>query len=379
MSAPRILLGLALLAMVGLLGYHVLAASTPAPGDREALTPRERLQQAPLDGDAFADLAVALRDKGDAEATYAMHRIASRRDPRDLRIHTWLAEQLLRTGDYAAALEHLDVVLRLETDTQQTLLPLMAQWADDPAFAEALAARLRGGADWRGGMMGALRAGIQRPGAGAVFAALRESGHIEEAELSYWLDALMAAGEWGLAYSYWASSLDLASGEALPMLYNGDFERPPSQQGFDWRTGLRPGSYTEFEPAAGARGQAAHMVFSGRPVDLADLEQALALQPGRYRLSMRLRAVSLRSDQGLRWTLTCEGQPNPLAIGAPIEGTFDWRTASMDFLVPKTGCPGQRLRLDNPAPPGSASSVSGDLWVDDLRLRTGPLSAVDRN
>lgn len=373
MTVLRVAFGVALVAMVGVIGYRVVSAGPEEqPADTTSTT--DRLHAAPLDGDAFADLAVAMRNEGDPEATLALHRIAERRDPRDLRIRVWLAERLLRAGKYGEALEQLDVVLRLSPEARATLPTLMVQWTDDPDFATALATKLREDTSWRAGVIGALRADIERHGVGAIFAALRKSGDLDDAELTRWLDALMQAGKWGLAYSYWASALDLPPGAALPMLYNGGFEQAPSQQGFDWRTERHAGTYTEFEPGQGAHGNAAHLVFHGRPVEAADLEQALALAPGRYDVSMRMKAAALRSDQGLQWIVVCHGQSRPLTAGERLEGSFDWRGSVLEFEVPEASCPGQWLRLSNPAPGGSASSVSGDLWVDDMTLR--PRGAV---
>lgn len=375
MSPWRAIYAIALVAMVGFLGWWAIAAELERRAPPFEGTAAERLSRAPLDGDAFADLAVAMRALPDQNAVLEMHEIASRRDPRDLRIRAWLVNHFLRVGAYPAALEHLDVILRLSPEIRPTLTQMMAGWADDQSFAAALAAQLRHEPIWLNAMLTAFRHDVTSPGASAVFLALRDSGDLNEAQTSYWLDALMSAGRWDEARRYWASGLPRDAGEPVPLVYNGSFEQPSSQQGFDWRTGRQKGSYTEFEATEGSDGQAAHMVFSGRPVDLADIEQALAMAAGDYVLSMRLRAVALRSDQGLRWIVICHGQSRPIAQGGAIEGTFEWRPAQLTFSVPESGCPGQWLRLDNPAPQGSASSVSGDLWVDDVEL-SGPVEVT---
>ena len=156
------------------------------------------------------------------------------------------------------------------------------------------------------------------------------------------------------------------------MLHDGGFEQPVTGQAFGWRFVDASGTYTEIGPAPGATGQAAHFVFLGRPVRGGSLEQPLVLPPGAYRLRMRLMAQALQSQQGLEWTMTCDGQPRPFAIGDRIKGSFDWRETSIEFVVPARGCAGQWLRLRNPAPNGSASKVTGDLWVDDLALGGAP-------
>lgn len=373
MTPGRLLYAGILAGAVALLGYRVL--SEAAEGDRvlpeDAI---ERLEAAPLDGDAFGDLAVASQSAGDAADALALHTIAARRDPRDLRVRAWLADVHMRSGDYPEALEQIDAVLRLSRDARKVLPPLMVQWSDDPGFAEALVTVLRSRPEWRRDMDKALRENILRPGASAVFAGLDASGGIDDKEAARWIESLLHAGNWGLAYSFWAGRLDLAPGEPLPMLYNGGFEQAPTQQGFDWRTERRSGTYTEFGPAEGANRDAAHLVFHGRPVAYANLEQAMVLPPGRYRLSMRTKAVALRTDQGLRWSLTCHGRSRPQATGERLDGSFEWREEVLEFEIPTEQCPGQWLRIENPAPRGTARMVSGELWIDDMTLRAGDLA-----
>ena len=68
-------------------------------------------------------------------------------------------------------------------------------------------------------------------------------------------------------------------------------------------------------------------------------------------------------------TITCLGQPEPLATSPPLQGTFDWRSIEMDVVVPDADCPGQWLRLRNPVPAGSIQQVSGELWFDDVAIQ----------
>ena len=61
-------------------------------------------------------------------------------------------------------------------------------------------------------------------------------------------------------------------------------------------------------------------------------------------------------------------QPGPTrnSTSDALSGDFDWRRFVFAFEVPSEACDGQWLRLDNPAPGGSAGIVTGDLWIDDL-------------
>jgi hypothetical protein len=368
MSVGRIAHGVLLAALAAFLGWRVIAAELQRRAPPFEGTAAERLSRAPLDGDAFSDLALAEREGRDPVAMVPLHEIAARRDPRDLRVRAWLADQYMRAGDYPAAMAQIDVLLKLERQYREAVPPMMAIWAEDPAFARVLADKLRQDPPWSRTMMDVLQKEVRRPGASGVLAALRASGDMDEAETGRLLEALMRAGQWDVAYSQWEDAVTGPGGPALPLLYNGDFEQVPSAQGFDWRTPRRPGSYVEFQPADGAQGRAAHVVFLGRPVDYADLEHPLALPAGAYVLRFRARAIGLRTAQGLQWTVTCSGPPRALGSSEPLDGSFEWRDIAVPLTVPAEGCPGQWLRLANPAPRGSARIVSGEAWFDDMRI-----------
>ena len=362
-----------LVAGSGFIGWRVIEAyASPWPPSDEADDTREastRLEAYMLDGDAFGDLAVAAQSDPDRDRVRMLHELAVRRDPRDMRIRLWLAEQALASGAYAEGLDHLDVMLHLgSSDLVHPLLGEMAKWTADPAFAEALAVKLAEDPVWRGHMVAKLRQGMSDPGPSAVLGHLQASGTLDSTEFRHWLDALISAGQYGLAYAHWVASLDLAPGQSLPMLWNGDFERPATGVGFDWRIGGATGSYTQLEPTAGTDGRAARLVFLGRRVERADLAQAMALVPGAYLLSWRAKGAALRSDQGLQWTVTCGAGGRPIAASVALQGSFSWTPGKLRFQVP-ANCPGQWLHLSNPAPRGSAQIVSGELWVDDLTIR----------
>lgn len=364
MSPARMALALALVAAGGFVASRIVASSGDSAVDAGA-SPSETLARRPLAGEAFAVMA---RAETRPARKLELHLIAARRAPRDLEVRAWLVEHFLASRQYDAALEQLDVILRLATgEMRKALLPAVVQLAADPGFSEALVDALATGPSWRGGVLAAMRGEIDTPGSTQVFAELMRRGELTEVEAGDWVNALIRGNHWGQAYSLWVSGLDLAEGESLPMLWDGGFEEDPDLSGFGWRVASSPGSYAQFESAAAVKGRAARLVFMGRPIETANLEQPLHLPAGSYRLQMRLRGEALRSDQGLRWEVACSTGTQRY-LGEPLNGTFDWRPYTMDFNVPVTDCPGQWLRLRNPAPKGSAQIVSGELWVDDVTL-----------
>lgn len=334
---------------------------------RAVATARHLLSVEPLEGRGFRVLAQAAQQAGDLPQALALYRIAARRSPRDVVAHAWLTQHDLNSGDYQAALQRIDLILRISPRLNATLLPILANLAGDPGFAIELVRSLQARPSWREGFLNTLQAGDDAQATQRVLSALQHQGGLSEAEFDRWIEHLISKGRWGEAYSRWAGPLAARKLRLTPV-YNGGFESPPSNRGFDWRVTRLPGVVLQFVPDTSAKGLAAHASFRNRPVPGVNLEQLLLLAPGRYRLQARMRADALRSERGLEWVVLCAGSSEPVAVSDRVQGTFGWRGVGADFTVPATGCEGQWLRLRNPAPAGSAQLVSGDLWFDDVTI-----------
>ena len=152
-------------------------------------------------------------------------------------------------------------------------------------------------------------------------------------------------------------------GARLSPVFNPDFELPPSNSGCDWRIRPLPGQTVSIEHGvAGAQGAVAALEFRRRPAAVAGLEQALLLAPGQHTLKVRQRTDQLRSDAGLEWIVAC-GDGRVLGRSERFGGSADWHTLSAPVQVP-TDCPGQWLRLRNPAPTERTRVREGRLWSD---------------
>ena len=327
---------------------------------------RSVLADDPSHGRAFGVLAPALAGAGDDPAALALYETAARRAPRDVGVRAWLAAHHLQAGAYAAAVPHLDALLTVSRESREQALPLVIQLAADSTFADALAAHLAQQPRWRTQV---LRAAQRSDVAGAsdnLHAALRSRGALTAAESARWIDGMLADGRWGTAYAYWAGSLEQAP-DVLPLLYNGDFARPISSRGFDWRLRRTNGVVAGRVDAPGG-GHALRLTFLGRNVARTGLEQPLLLAPGRYRLDLRARTSGLRSHRGLQWQFTCSDNRTRIAAGATITTHPQWTPLSLEFEVPAENCEGQWLRLVNPAPRGAAQALRGELQLGALEI-----------
>lgn len=347
------------------LARQQLAHGEPAAA---AATARRLLRHAPLQGDGFAVLADAARLQGHVAQADALYAIAVRRAPRNTEARTQLIAVQLRAGRYADALRNVNVLMQSASWLQPKLVPLLAQLATDPRFADALVQVLASQPAWSGAMYDALLAHPEAAATDRVLGALAIRQALPQATFAQWLAALGAADKWGEAYALWVGNLHLKPGARLPLVHDGDFADQPSGAPFDWAMGGEPGTFIERVPPEGTAGSAARVVFTGRRADEMHFGQVLLLAPGPYRLQFQARAEFLHSDQGLEWAIQCIGSAAPIAVSDPLRGTFDWTGMHVDFVVPGTGCEAQRLALVNPGAAAAGKVVSGTLWITGFAL-----------
>lgn len=380
------------LALLGLLpvlavvaGWRVVKSMRPGPEAQLALAEQqlargqeqaaqERLQQLlthePVQGRAYALLARIAEKQGNAERTLALYQLAARHAPRDQYVRLWLAQHTLKQQDYAAALDQIDSLLRLNPSRANSVYPALVQLAQDPKFAQALAGMLAGDPPWRTSVLAALRNGKTGNALATdqVMQALQTQGGLSAKEYAEWLDSLMAQGRWGEAYARWAGDVPKPEGR-LALLYNGDFRSEPTDVGFDWRRRRVPGVLLQFTQESGEQERSAVLQFLGRRTAGGGLEHPLFLLPGRYQLTLRARAQALRSELGLQWVVACAGPAGIVGRSEALDGSFSWQEITLKFSVPETGCIGQWLRLINPVPSGAAQIVSGNVWFTAFTLR----------
>ena len=343
------------------------AALRQGEASRAAAIARGVLEREPARGRAFGILARAQDEGADPAAVRVRYETAARRAPRDPGVRGWLATRALEAGDYPAAVDHLDALLTVAPAQRKALLGLIIQLAQDPDFAEALAANLVQRPRWRASILRAAAASKLPDAADNVHGALRKQGGLKEAEIARWINGMLRDGRWGSAYARWVSGLE-GEPSRLPVPWTGDFGRAPASTGFDWHVRRTPGVLFDRIDLAGGD-HAARLRFLGRPVARPGLEVPLLLGPGDHVLGLRARTAALRSDQGLEWTLTCSDGRTRIAQGARIRESRAWVQLELPFTVPEgDACEGQWLRLVNPAPRGVAQTLRGEIHLTDVAI-----------
>ena len=336
-----------------------------------AASARHLLAHEPLEGRAFRVLGAVAHREGRTRDALHSYLVAARRAPRDIPTRAWLVEHYLERGDYPKALAHIDYVLRTtpgRTKAITRILREVAPMVQDDAFAVALADLLSTDPPWRTAMLAAI--GAYPDGASRVIERLQRRGALLPDEYAKWLGGLMAGGRWGEAFARWAGHA-IKPGEPIPLLYNGDFAQPPSGVGFDWQMQEAAGVLGGYE-ATPAGGGVCRLRFLDEEVDRAGLRHPLLLFPGAYRLTARARGQGLQGLEGVRWRVECAGKAGVIARGEPLHGDFEWRSHTIDFVVPAERCPGQWLVLANASEKQGLRRLAGDLWVDDVKVSRLP-------
>lgn len=348
----------------------LLATARFAAGDlagAEGLA-RHLLEAAPADGRGYRLLAQVAEARGQQDRTATLYAIAARRSPGDLQARAWLAQRAFAAGDYRAALQHIDRVLRTSGGAQARLFPVLARLAEDPGFADALAQALATRPPWRDGLLATLHA-VDQPGTRAadqVLAGLQRRNALDPGTSQAWIEALIRQNRWGEAFALWAAPY-AAAGRRLPLLFNGDFAEEPQGAGFDWRIPSVAGVVVSIEPRES--GGALHLRFLGRRIPGGPLaSHALMLAPGAYQMQWSERMDALRADEGLAWRVSCAGQAQPLAEADSRMGSRPWLERTLVFTVPAGGCHGQWLELASTGNADAGQMVSGGAWYASVKV-----------
>jgi hypothetical protein len=363
-------------------GADVLGSSAPLETRAPDAQWRERLAVNPTDYPALVILALQLERQGkNAEAAGAM-REAMRLAPADARTLLEAAGFHLRTGDEAAALTILRRTVELNPGAAGTVWPLFASVLDSGRRDDFFAAAARDNAWWFPAFfLHACRTGANTDAVLRAFGMRAASEAITPDERKCMIERLERENRWAQAYQSWINSMPRQQRGRIGYVFNGDFEAPLSNVGFDWIAAPQDGVNVEAQSIQGANGRRALRVeFVRKRWARSPVAQYLMLAPGKYRLEGRGRADGLDTWVGVQWGLHCrqeDGKPvRQLAQSERFRGTSDWVSFHDDFAVGKD-CPVQVLRLElaNPrqdlsTPADVVTRLNGNVWFDDFRIRS---------
>ena len=392
--------GLGVLAVVALLivwriiasGYAAFVEATHPGPDRakakvEMAAPdamwRARLARNPTDYPALVVLALNLERQGRLDEAAGAMREALRLAPAEETTLLQASGFFLRHDAEPQALAILRRAVELNPSAAGAIWPIFAQALSSGRHDQFFADAARDDPSWWPLFFGyACREATDLGTIERVFAARAATGKATAAERTCVIDRLERVGRWASAYQTWLNSLPRAQQGRIGFVFNGDFEYPISNVGFDWIVVPQDGINVEAQSIQGAHGRRALRIeFIRKRWNRVPVQQYLMLAPGnKYRFQGRGRADGLDTWIGVQWGLYCV-QPDGntgrhLATSDRFRGTSEWVEFHEDFAVPKD-CPVQLLRFElaNPkqdvAPPENVvTRLNGNVWFDDFSVRS---------
>ncbi len=248
-----------------------------------------------------------------------------------------------RTGAYAAAVEHADVLMRRWGERYPEISAAMSAMFRTRDGYRAIMSRLGDAPPWRRGFL----AGIaDEPGSAALLRKavmdLRDARAPPTGEeINLALDALYRRNDVADAFRLFLFTLTNDERRLAGLVFDSRFLAPPSGKRFDWRVADTKGVETTMPIGGGG----ARLQFEEQPVTGVAFGQTLALFPGHYRLATELDARGLALPGGLFLSARCASTGAPLARLDVPEGSYDQRLLAAEFDVPGTGCEAQDLAL----------------------------------
>lgn len=198
--------------------------------------------------------------------------------------------------------------------------------------------------------------------------ALIQESHLDEAEQT-WSQALHA--------TTWPVDAD-ANGS---LVFNGGFEHPLLNGGFDWREIAVDGATYAFNRNVVHSGQRSLRVrFSGTAnLDFANLQQYVRVEPSQhYNFSAYLRTEGITTDSGMRFEIYDSKRPAALTLLTPnLVGTNPWTRVNTSFV---TGADTNLLVIALRRIPSQKfdNKLRGTVWVDDVSLMPMKSKTKDR-
>ena len=197
----------------------------------------------------------------------------------------------------------------------------------------------------------------------------RDRGALPDQSWRNYVRDLKASGYWVDAYGLWLASRK----DPAPLLYNGGFDDPFEQDGFDWEFTLAPRSRAGVvfeQDAVARRGNVLALEFTGRSFPSPILRQYVFTAPGSYRLQGDYMASKLRSDQGLVWSVVCTAGSKAVAgRSAALQDTGGvWRRVEVQFTIPPDCGPVASVQLEPAAAYEAGTGMRGELALDAFSL-----------
>ena len=330
------------------------------------------LRNDPLSSRALRILGQIAERTADQDRTEAFMQAATRRSISENLAVYWMAGKSFQDKDYQAALRYADALARTTPRALPYVMPLFGRLAETPGANEGLKQLLAANPPWRTAFMEKFPRFVTDARTPLdILLSLKDTPAPPTADdLRRYLDFLINHKFYDLAYYTWLQFLAPEQLTKAGYLFNGDFERQPSNLPFDWTlTPLTGVTMAITEPQEDPKARALLVKFGPGRVDYRPIKQMIMLGAGTYVFRGRYKA-DLVSQRGLEWLLVCANKvDDPLGRGVLVrKSESGWSEFEIPFSVPAGTCPAQYVQLIFDARTESERFISGTIWFDDLQI-----------
>jgi hypothetical protein len=207
----------------------------------------------------------------------------------------------------------------------------------------------------------------------------RDSWRPAQAEHLAYCDFLIEAGRLREAADVWTEFIQRnypggVAQDSSNMIFNGDFEYPLQNGGFDWKTGNADGVRIVRDKDIRKSGQSSLSArFSGKTnPGIYAAQQVVAVQPKQqYRISGQIRTDRLTTRNGILLEVVGDGCPTLAVRSEVVTGTHDWMPLELAFTTP-ADCTLVKVGIKRERSEKFDNKISGDVWLDDFRMTPLP-------
>lgn len=351
---------------------NTLKESDPAQAEQLL---RESLFQNPADARPMILLAQLLQQRGDVDKADALVEQATALMPALQWVQLEAANHWVNRDRVDKAIKRWSAALTTQPALGRQIFPLLLKIAEQPQGLPLLKPLAQKPPAWWDQFFSYLASEAQNLPTLVAVAVMRERSEepFSTHERNVLARRLKKEQQWPEAYLVWINGLTPEQQRHLGGIYNGGFELPISNEGFDWHHPVKmQGVDIRRQHSFGIAGEKAlHLIFKGREFRFNQLYQPLFLSPGKYEFRVNVRTDQLKGRGGLKWTLSCADK-NATLLGETYKfiGTSEWETVRIGFPVPANDtCHGQILRLESTGNSAYDHKLEGDIWFDQMIIK----------
>ena len=326
----------------------------------------------PLNATALRILGQVASVAGDGPATMKFMEASAQLSLHETTAVYWLMRKSQEAGDYKVAISYSDALLRTDPDSAPYVVPVLAHFAENKQSNGSVKEILNANPPWRHLFFALLPRSVTDARTPLDLLLAVKAGPIPPTsnDLHGYLDALIQHKLYSLAYYAWLQFLTPEELNNAGLLFNGNFQSPPSGMPFDWVITQGSGVTIDIVPRADNKNEHALLVdFLYGRVDYHSVSELLVLAPGDYQFGGKYKG-ELLGPRGLNWRLVCvEAVNKPIGESPVISGiSSTWKDVGFTFTVPATGCHAQYVRLDLDARTASEQLITGSMLFDELQI-----------